>query len=161
MLQRIGAGLVITTIAMVVAALVEGKRLQVVKEHNLQDRPGVPVPMSAFWLIPQYVIFGVAEILVILGQIEFFYDQAPDNMQSIGTALYTSNTGVAHFLCTAILDLTVRATSHGDQPWIVNNLNRCRIDLYYWMLAALGAVNFIFYLLAAKWYTYKTSVRHY
>lgn len=155
MLQRIGAGLATTTIAMVVAAGVERKRLDVIRAHGLQDTPRVPVPMSAFWLLPQYMIFGVAEILVIIGQIEFFYDQAPDNMQSIGTALYTSNTAVAHFFATAIVKLVVRTTGSGRGGWIVNNINRCRIDKYYWLLAILGAVNLVFFVVVAKWYTYK------
>jgi len=161
MLQRIGTGLVITTIGMTVAALIEAKRLQVISQHNLEDTPGVPVPMSAFYLLPQYMIFGVAEVFVIIGQIEFFYDQAPDDLQSMGTALYTSNSGVAHFLCTAILEVVVRVTSNGaEEGWIVDNLNRCHIDKYYWMLAGLGAVNFVCYVVVARWYTYKKAVRH-
>lgn len=157
MLQRIGTGLVLTTLAMIVAAVVEKERLKVVEEHGLEDQPAVTVPMSAFWLLPQYMMFGVAEVFVIIGQIEFFYDQAPDAMQSIGTALYTSNTGVAHFLCTLILQTVVSVTS---SEWIANNLNRCRLDKYYWMLAALGAVNFACYVVVARRYTYKKAVRH-
>ena len=162
MLQRIGTGLVLTTVAMIVAAVVENERLEVVREHGLEDQPAVAVPMSAFWLLPQYMIFGVSEVFVMIGQYEFFYDQAPDDMQSIGTALYMSNTGVAHFLCTAILKIVVSVTSNGGRSgWIVNNLNRCRIDKYYWMLAALGAANFVCYVVVARWYTYKKAVRQY
>jgi peptide/histidine transporter 3/4 len=163
MLQRIGTGLALSTFAMGVAALVEMKRLRVIEQHGLEDEPaGVPLPMSIFWLLPQYIVFGVSEIFVILGQIEFFYDQAPDEMPSIGTALYTSNTGVAHFLCTAILQIVTSATSRkGGSGWIVNNLNRCRIDKWYWTLAALGVVNLLCYVAVARWYTYKMVVRRF
>ena len=159
MLQRIGTGLAITTITMVVAAGTEIKRLDVIKEHGLQDNLLVPVPMSVFWLLPQYMLLGVAEILVMNGQLEFFYDQAPENMQSIGTALYTSNTAVAHFISTGVVKSVVRATGTGPGGWIVDNINQCHIDKYYFLLAILGAVNFIFYVLVAKWYTYKKVER--
>ena len=161
MLQRIGAGLVLATVSMIVAAVVENKRLEVVTKHGLEDYPAVTVPMSVFWLLPQYMIIGVSIAFDMIGLTEFFYDQAPDDMQSIGTALYTSNTGVAHFLCTVILHIVVSVTSSGGRRgWIVNNLNMCRLDKYYWLLAALGAVNFVCYVVVARWYTYKKTVRH-
>jgi peptide/histidine transporter 3/4 len=47
LLQRIGIGLVITVLSMVVAAVVEIKRLGVVKEHGMQLSQS-PLPMSVF-----------------------------------------------------------------------------------------------------------------
>ncbi|KAH9557241.1 hypothetical protein CY35_07G074900 [Sphagnum magellanicum] len=160
MLQRIGVGLVISIIAMIVAAVVESKRLHLIKIHGLQNNRTVPVPMSVFWLTPQYSILGLAQVFSYLGLLEFFYDQAPDGMHSIGSALFASNTGVAHFLCTAIVDIVTRASgsqsgSGNHQSWIVNNINKCRVDKYYWTLAALSAINFCIYLVVAHWYTYK------
>jgi peptide/histidine transporter 3/4 len=98
-------------------------------------------------------------VFAYIGQLEFFYDQAPDNMQSLGTALFTSNTGVAQFLSTALLQVVVRATGgdgHG-RSWIVANLNLCRIDKFYWLLAVMSAVNLLFYIAVAKWYVYKKT----
>ncbi len=93
-----------------------------------------------------------------IGQLEFFYDQAPDSMQSLGTALFTSNTGVAQFLSTALLQVVVRATGgDGHGSWIVANLNLCRIDKFYWLLAVMSAVNLLFYIAVAKWYVYKKT----
>jgi peptide/histidine transporter 3/4 len=165
MLQRIGVGLVISIIAMIVAAVVESKRLQLIKIHGLQNNRTVPVPMSVFWLTPQYSILGLAQVFSYLGLLEFFYDQAPDGMHSIGTALFASNTGVAHFLCTAIVDIVTSASgsqsgSGNHQSWIVNDINKCRVDKYYWTLAALSAINFCIYLVVAHWYTYKKVQVH-
>lgn len=157
MLQRIDVGLALTTVAMVVAAIVEIKCLDVIKEHGLEDNPKVPVSVSAFWHLPQY-IFGVAEIFVIISQIEFFYDQAPDDMQSIGTTLYTTNTAIGHFICTGIITIAVSVTSGKKGDWIVDYLNQCRIDKYYWLLATMDIINLVFCILVANWYTYKTAV---
>lgn len=62
LLQRLGVGLVITIVGMAVAALVEIRRLRIIKEYGLEDS-ALPIPMSVFWLIPQYSIMGVAQVL--------------------------------------------------------------------------------------------------
>jgi peptide/histidine transporter 3/4 len=99
-------------------------------------------------------------VFAYIGQLEFFYDQAPDSMQSLGTALFTSNTGVAQFLSTALLQVVVRATGRdGHRSWIVANLNLCRIDKFYWLLALMSAVNLLFYIAVARWYVYKKTSR--
>lgn len=61
LLQRIGIGLMITVLSMAVAAIVEIKRLGVVKEHGMQLSMS-PLPMSVFWLTPQYSIMGLAQV---------------------------------------------------------------------------------------------------
>ncbi|TYH34814.1 hypothetical protein ES332_D13G150300v1 [Gossypium tomentosum] len=53
-LQRIGTGIAVSAMAMVIAALVEMKRLQTAREHGLVDKPNVTVPMRVWWLVPQY-----------------------------------------------------------------------------------------------------------
>ncbi|KAL6203090.1 hypothetical protein ACLB2K_026793 [Fragaria x ananassa] len=40
------------------AALVENRRLGVVKRHGLLDKPDEPVPMTMFWLLPQFLLVG-------------------------------------------------------------------------------------------------------
>lgn len=104
----------------------------------------------------------LVQVFAYMGQLEFFYDQVPDDMQTMGTALFTSNTGVAHFVCTWILRLvtSVTSTAGGGQPWIVSNLNRSRLDKYYWMLTVLSAVNFVAFFYVSLRYKYKTTERH-
>ncbi|KAH8956917.1 hypothetical protein BDL97_07G066800 [Sphagnum fallax] len=158
MLQRMGVGLFLSILVMVAAALVETKRLKAVDDNGLQDLPGVTVPITVFWLAPQYSLLGLAQVFAYIGQLEFFYDQAPDNMQSLGTALFETNTGVAQFLTTALVRAVVSASSrNGHQGWIVDNINRCRIDRFYWLLAAMSAANLLLFIVVAKWYTYKTA----
>jgi peptide/histidine transporter 3/4 len=158
MLQRMGVGLFLSIFVMIAAALVETKRLKAVDDNGLQDLPGVTVPITVFWLAPQYSLLGLAQVFAYIGQLEFFYDQAPDNMQSLGTALFETNTGVAQFLTTALVRAVVSASSrNGHQGWIVDNINRCRIDRFYWLLAAMSAANLLLFIVVAKWYTYKTA----
>lgn len=57
---------------MVVAAIVEDVRLGQVHGLNLYNSTD-PVPMSVFWLVPQYFIIGAAEIMVNIGTLHICF----------------------------------------------------------------------------------------
>lgn len=159
-LQRIGTGIVFSMLAMVVAGFVELKRIQTAKDNGLLDLPNVTVPMSIFWLVPQYFFRGSTEIFTQIGQLEFFYNEVPDSMRSLGTALYLSTIAVGHFLSTVLVTVINEATGHGGkEKWILNNLNRSKLYYFYWLLAGLSFINFLIYLVCAHWYRYKPSAK--
>jgi peptide/histidine transporter 3/4 len=155
MLQRIGSGMFISVVAMIVAALVEMKRLKTAQEHGLVDLPNVTIPMSVWWLIPQYVLFGVAEAFTMVGLQEFFYDQVPSDLRSVGLSLYLSIFGVGSFLSSFLISIIEKATGgNGRYSWFANNLNRAHLDYFYWLLAGLSAVQLVAYVCFAKSYIY-------
>ncbi|XP_020530674.1 protein NRT1/ PTR FAMILY 5.10 isoform X2 [Amborella trichopoda] len=156
MLQRIGIGMVISVISMVLAALVESKRLQIAKEHGLLDDPYAMVPMSFCWLIPQYLFFGMADVFTMVGLQEFFYNQMPDGLRSLGAALYLSIIGVGSFLSSAVITIVeMVSTTSGGESWFADNLNRAHLDYFYWLLAVLSGVFFCLFVCLASHYTYK------
>ncbi|KAJ7546235.1 hypothetical protein O6H91_08G031400 [Diphasiastrum complanatum] len=158
-LQRMGIGLFISMLSMVVAAIVEIKRLQVAKHHGLLDDTTTPVPMSIFWQVPQYFLVGASEIFTFIGQIEFFYDQSPDAMRSMGSALSLTTVALGNYLSTLLVTIIAHVTTHGGSlGWIPNNLNRGHIDYFFWLLAVLSGINILFYLACANWYKYKKPV---
>jgi peptide/histidine transporter 3/4 len=97
-LQRIGTGMAVSLAAVCVAALVEVRRLQTALEHGLVDDAGATVPMSWAWLVPQYAMAGLADVFAMVGIQEFFYDQMPSEMRSLGLALYYSVSGMGGFI---------------------------------------------------------------
>jgi peptide/histidine transporter 3/4 len=155
-LQRIGAGMVYSTLAMLVAALVETKRVQVARDRGLLDRPELTIPMSIFWLVPQKFLRGSTEIFTQIGQLEFFYNEAPERMRSLGTAIYLSTIACGFFLSSALVTAVNKFTRGGDSPgWLTDNLNRSRLDLFYLLLAGLSFCNFLLFLACSSWYKYK------
>ena len=63
MLQRVGLGLCLSLLNMVVAALVEAKRVTIsAKEYDLMDKLEAIFPMSVWWLLPQYILCGLANM---------------------------------------------------------------------------------------------------
>lgn len=156
LLQRIGTGMFLSTLSMVAAALVETKRLETAKEYGLIDNPNATIPMSVWWLIPQYVLLGTADVFTIVGLQEFFYDQIPNELKSVGLSLYLSILGVGSFLSSILVSLINNATSgeSRDSSWFADNLNRAHLDYFYWLLAALSALGLAAYLYFAKSYIY-------
>lgn len=158
-LQRMGIGMIIYTIDMGVAAITEMKRLDVIKSHGLADDANAIVPRSIFILLPQFGLMGIAETFLEVAKLEFFYDQAPESMQSLGTSLYAASLGVGAFLNSVILTVVNNVTGRkGHQSWILDNVNASRFHYYYAFLAIVNSLNFIYFLVVSWFYTYKREI---
>ncbi|CAN1824850.1 Protein NRT1/ PTR FAMILY 1.2 [Linum perenne] len=135
---RMGLGLVVSSLSMVAAATVENARRKKAIQEGYLNNPIAVVNMSAMWLVPQYVLLGLAESLNAIGQIEFYYSEFPKSMSSIASCLFGVGMGVASLLSSVI-----------KQGWINDNINQARYDNYYWVLAIMGAVNVVYFLLCS------------
>ncbi|KAM0884711.1 hypothetical protein ACQ4PT_030807 [Festuca glaucescens] len=154
-LQRIGIGLVLSIVAVACAALVELKRLEIARSEDLIHE-NVAVPMSILWQIPQYFFAGAAEVFTAIGQLEFFYDQAPDAMRSLCAAFALITVSAGSYLSSILLTLVSYLTTQGGDPgWIPDNLNEGHLDRFFWLIAGISFVNFLVYIGCAMRYKYK------
>ncbi|XP_020688805.1 protein NRT1/ PTR FAMILY 5.10-like [Dendrobium catenatum] len=154
-LQRIGIGMILSIISMAIAAIVEVRRLKTAKEYGLIDQPKTTIPMSLWWLVPQYILYGITEVFIMVGLQEFFYDQVPDALRSLGLALYLTIFGIGNFISSFAIAVIDEATSKSGESWFSDNLNRAHLDYFYWLLAGLSTVGLIIYLYSARSYSYK------
>ena len=138
LLQRIGIGLVISIVSTVTASMVERRR----KKDDSS--------MSAFWLVPQLGISGLAEAFAIIGQVEFYYKQFPENMRSVAGSFLFLAMAVANYLGGCLITMVHRTTK-----WLTDDLDRGSLELYYLLVAGLEAINFIYFLVISRWYRYK------
>ncbi|KAK6245027.1 hypothetical protein QUC31_011436 [Theobroma cacao] len=156
-LQRIAIGLVISIFAMLAAGTLELVRLRQVKKHNYYELKHMP--MSIFWQVPQYFIIGCAEVFAFIGQLEFFYEQAPDAMRRLCSALSLTTAALGNYLSTLLVNIvTDFSTRHGNPGWIPDNLNYGHLHYFFWLLAVLSLLNLGVYLVVARSYTYKKPV---
>lgn len=155
-LQRVGTGLVLSLISIVFAAVVERKRLEIARDHGLVNKPEAVVPMSVWWLAPQYVLSGLADVFAMVGLQQFFYDQVPLDLRSVGLALYISTLGtgnlVSSFLVSTIQSVTA---GNGQEGWFSDNLNRAHLDYFYWLLAGLSLAGFAAFVCSTGSYVYR------
>ncbi|KAK4396139.1 protein NRT1/ PTR FAMILY 5.5 [Sesamum angolense] len=54
----IAVSMILAILCCITAAKVENRRLGMVQKHGLVDKPDETVPMTMFWLLPQFVCFG-------------------------------------------------------------------------------------------------------
>ncbi|PAN42414.1 hypothetical protein PAHAL_8G084800 [Panicum hallii] len=135
-LQRIGSGIAASCLAMAVAAAVEARRLRVARDAGLTDLPDAAVPMSLWWIVPQYLLVGLARVLGTIGLEEFFYDQVPASLRSVGVALSLSALDVGSYASGAVVSAIDWATTRGGgESWFPDNLNRAHLDYFYCLLA--------------------------
>jgi len=154
-LQRMGIGLFISVLCMLSAAVVEIMRLKIAREFDLVDKP-VAVPLSIFWQIPQNFFLGAAEVFTFVGQLEFLYDQAPNSMKTLGTALPLLNFSLGNYLSSLILTIVTYFTTRGGNfGWIPDNLNQGHLHYFFFLLAGLSFLNLLLYIVAAKRYKQK------
>ncbi|KAL6854409.1 hypothetical protein ACP4OV_019312 [Aristida adscensionis] len=153
-LQRLGAGLGMSIAAMAYSALVEARRLAVAPTADQIGGQGVVAsPMSIMWQAPAYAALGVGELFTSIGVIEFFYDQSPDGMKSIGTSLAHLAVAAGSYLNSAVLGVVVSATARDGKPgWIPDNLNEGHLDYFFWLMAALSVVNLLHFMHCSRRY---------
>ncbi|KAL3739942.1 hypothetical protein ACJRO7_021250 [Eucalyptus globulus] len=158
LLQRMGIGLLLHIMVMTVASFTERWRLRVAREHGLVESGG-QIPLTIFILLPQFVLMGVADGFLEVAKMEFFYDQAPESMKSLGTSYAMATLGIGNFISSFLLSTVSRLTDrNGHHGWILDNLNASRLDYYYAFFAVLTLLNFAFFLFVAKHYVYRAEV---
>ncbi|KAL3528728.1 hypothetical protein ACH5RR_008050 [Cinchona calisaya] len=147
---RMGIGLFLTGISMVVSGIVERVRRRKAIDQGFLNNPHGLVEMSAMWLVPQYVVAGLAEAFNAIGQVEFYYSEFPKTMSSIASSLFGLGMAVANLLASAILSTVDKYTKgEGEESWVSSNINKGHYENYYWLLAIMSFVNLIYFILCS------------
>ncbi|CBI30474.3 unnamed protein product, partial [Vitis vinifera] len=122
--------------------------------------PYPPNPSQfVFWLAPQFVILGIGDGFSLVGLQEYFYDQVPDSMRSLGIAFYLSVIGAANFLSSLLITIVDHVTEKHGKSWFGVDLNTSRLDKFYWLLAIMNMLNLWVYVIVARRYSYKNVQR--
>ena len=155
-LQRIGIGLVLSIVAMAVAAVVEVKRKRVATHSGLLDAEP-PLPITFLWIAFQYLFLGSADLFTLAGLLEFFFTEAPSSMRSLATSLSFASLAVGYYLSTAIVSIVNSVTGNtSHRPWLSGpNFNHYQLDRFYWLMCVLSALNFLHYMFWAIKYKYR------
>ncbi|XP_062111713.1 protein NRT1/ PTR FAMILY 4.6-like [Humulus lupulus] len=157
-LQRIGIGLLLSILAMAVAALVEIKRKRVATSSGLLDS-NEPLPITFFWVALQYLFLGSADLFTLAGLLEFFFTEAPLSMRSLATSLSWVSLAMGYYLSTVVVSIVNNVTGISKhKPWLSgSNINHHHLDRFYWLMCVLSALNFLHYLFWAIKYKYRSN----
>ncbi|RCV41017.1 hypothetical protein SETIT_9G101800v2 [Setaria italica] len=155
LLQRQGAGLVIGALAFVVAASVEVERR---RRGSALGHGGGRSPLSVFLLAPQLAMMGASGALSMVGQMEFYNTEFPDQMRTLANAAFYCAQGAASYLATLVVSIVnARTRRRGGSAagWVSDDINAGRLDYFYYTMAVLGAANFAYFLVCSHFYRYK------
>lgn len=145
-LQRMGVGLVLGAMAMATAGTVEHFRKASATAAMSSD-------LHIMWQVPQYALIGVSEVMMYVGQLEFFNGEMPDALKSFGSALCMMSMSLGNYFSDVIVSAVTRLTAvHGRPGWIPADLNEGHLDKFYFLLAMLAVADFAVYLVCASGY---------
>ncbi|CAL5420274.1 unnamed protein product [Camellia sinensis] len=147
----IAASITFAILTCITAASVETRRLSVIRKHSLLDKPDEKIPMSMFWLLPQFLLLGALDGVAENGIMSFFKDQGPPSMRDY-FVLFTRGVIGLGMMGNVVF---VYVVGKVKPSWLKDTLNMSRLDKYYWTLAVLSAVNLVVYVLVATWFSYR------
>ncbi|KAF2310643.1 hypothetical protein GH714_016002 [Hevea brasiliensis] len=95
----------------------------------------------------------LSEAFIYSGQLDFFITQSPKGMKTVSTGLFLTTLSLGFFVSSFLVMVVKRVTgSDGGQGWLANKINSGSLDCFYGLLAILGVMNFVVFLVCALWY---------
>ncbi|GMH27321.1 hypothetical protein Nepgr_029164 [Nepenthes gracilis] len=149
-LQQIAIGLILSILGMAAASITERKRQSVAKSGG-----GIsPLPITVFFLVPQFFLIGSGEAFIYTGQLDFFITQSPKGMKTMSTGLFLTTISFGFFVSSLLVAIVKSVTggSNGGKGWLADNINQGRLDLFYALLTVLSVINFFLFIISAVWY---------
>ncbi|CAL5030256.1 unnamed protein product [Urochloa decumbens] len=149
-LQLMGLGHGAAAGAVALAALAEARRLACVRAG------AAAAPMGIAWLLPQYAAMAVSDAALAVGQLEFFYGEAPETMRAASTAFYFLSCSVGNLLSSQLVTLVASVTAAGGRKgWFPPDMDEGHLDYYFILVVGIAALNFAVFVYLAKNYTPK------
>ncbi|KAL3877158.1 hypothetical protein ACJMK2_034906 [Sinanodonta woodiana] len=154
-LQRMGIGMILATLAMVYAAIIE-----IIRKKNgyfmqtIADDKFNASYISMFAQVPEFALIGSSEVFTSISGLEFAFSQAPSFMQGLMMGLYLMTSGLGSYLTTLIVFIVQRAT---NDDWFPKEPNDGHMEYMLFLIAGLMVLNLLVFIFVARWYKEKKS----
>jgi peptide/histidine transporter 3/4 len=146
--QRITVGIIFSIVCMVVAGLVEERR----RNDALKNKT-FESPTTIWWLIPQFALSGLIEVFAAIPMMELLTSYWPESMKTLGGAVFFLSLSIASSLNNVLIKIIEAMTKNEEMPWLGgNDLNKNRLEYYYYTIAALGGLNLLYFLFFARFF---------
>ncbi|XP_028760964.1 protein NRT1/ PTR FAMILY 5.7-like [Neltuma alba] len=137
----IGIGMFCSVLCCIAAALVELRRLKLIKPAFKED-PSHIIPLSIMVLTAQYFLLGLMQGCAEYGLGAFLCIGVPKSMMKFVEPCVEMLWGLGN-LCSALFVLIFHS-------WIKDSINDSHLDKYFFMLASVSFVSFGIYVCCAK-----------
>lgn len=154
-LQRIGVGLVLSILAMAYGAIIETARLRSASHHGLTNNARAIVPISIFWLLPMWILAASAELFAYVGCFEFFWQEMPVEMRSLGGGLSLITIALGFYQSGGLIVVTNMVSKSSNGGWLADaNLNKNHLNYFYILLMVVSTLNTFGFYMVTRWYNY-------
>ncbi|KAK7256801.1 hypothetical protein RIF29_30301 [Crotalaria pallida] len=146
---RLLIGVLLSIVCMVVSGLVEAHRRAAALKHG-----SIESPIKIWWLIPQFALSGLIEAFAAVMMMELLTSYWPPSMKTLGGAVFFLSLAICNYFNSILIEI-IRATTgkNGSPPWLGgNDLNKNRLDYYYYTIAVFAGLNLVYYLFIARHY---------
>ncbi|KAM5317443.1 solute carrier family 15 member 3 [Glossophaga mutica] len=156
-LQKMALGMFFGFASVIVAGFLEMKRLEYI-HHNqtvsqqIGENVYYAAPLSIWWQIPQYLLIGISEIFASIPGLEFAYSEAPRSMQGAIMGIFFFLSGVGSLLGSSLEALLSLPGGWLYCPKDHGNINNCRMDWYFFLLAGIQAAAALLFMWIAGRY---------
>ena len=110
--------------------------------------------MSILMLLPQFALSGLIEAFAAVAVMEFLTTQLPESMRTVAGAIFFVSLSLASYLNSILVNIVYKITSKGGKsPWLGgHDINKDRLEKFYYLVAGIGALNFFYFNLFARHY---------
>lgn len=153
--HRILIGILFSIACMVVSGLVEVRRRDSAVKHESFNSP-----LSIWWLVPQFALSGLVEAFAAIPMMELLTSYWPESVKTLGGATFFLSLSIANYLSTILIRIIMAVTTRsGRTPWLGgNDLNKNKLENYYYTIAALGVLNLLYFQFFARRYLHNEAL---
>ncbi|KAK7339727.1 hypothetical protein VNO77_20408 [Canavalia gladiata] len=146
--RRILIGILFSIASMVVSGLIEVHRRDNALKHGSFESP-----TSIWWLVPQFALSGMVEAFAAVPMMELLTSHWPESMKTLGGATFFLSLAIANYLSTILIRIISVTTRNSRTPWLGgNDLNKNRLEYYYYTIAVFGGLNLLYFQFFARRY---------
>ncbi len=159
--SRLVFGMSLSAMSVIVAGLLETVRIESIQDdpvHNtikqvIGNTTYIASTMHILWQIPQYVLIGLGEVFCSVCCVYYAYSASPKSMQSILMGFFYFFTGTGSLMGSFTLYLFKRFIYSSQTNVDDINCPNCRLNFYFYLIAALQIVGLLLYILIDSKYT--------
>ncbi|KAI3759333.1 hypothetical protein L6452_07074 [Arctium lappa] len=153
--MRVRIGIIMSIFCMVTAGIIERKR-----RNSAVNNHSYVAPIHIWWIIPQFMLSGLIEAFDNVAMMEFFTTRLPESMRTTAGAIFFVTLSISSYLNSLIVNIIHKLTGmNGRTPWLGgHDLNKNRLDYYYYIIAGFGVLNLIYFTLVGSKYVTPAKV---
>lgn len=144
--HRLLIGIILSIVCMVVSGLFEIHRRGAAKNGTFESSTRI------WWLVPQFALSGLVEAFAAIPMMELLTSYWPESMKTLGGAVFFLSLSIASSLSNVLIKIIIGVTKkNGGTPWLGgNDLNKNRLEYYYYTIAVLGGLNLLYFWFFAR-----------